>query len=166
MNKRLRELEQKIGYKFRDFSLLERAMMHSSYTNERHLPKYQCNERLEFLGDAVLELYVTEKLYRDCAAREGELTELRKQYVSREALEEAERRLGLLRFLRYAGGADALRGKTASNLFHTFPLFSKISGGWRANAHPSSVIPPAEAGPSQTRTSRPGDLLKNNCTSF
>ena len=46
MKERLKELEQKIGYKFRDFSLLEHAMMHSSYTNERHLPKEQCNERL------------------------------------------------------------------------------------------------------------------------
>ena len=56
MDKRLKELEKKTGYTFQDFSLLKQAMMHSSYTNEKHLPKYRCNERLEFLGDAVLEL--------------------------------------------------------------------------------------------------------------
>ena len=54
MKKNLKELEKKIGYEFQDFSLLEQAMMHSSYTNEKHLEKYHCNERLEFLGDAVL----------------------------------------------------------------------------------------------------------------
>ena len=50
----LRILENKIGYKFKDFHLLKKAMIHSSYANEMHLPKYECNERLEFLGDAVL----------------------------------------------------------------------------------------------------------------
>ena len=51
MKKNLKELEKKIGYEFQDFSLLEQAMMHSSYTNEKHLEKYHCNERLEFLGE-------------------------------------------------------------------------------------------------------------------
>ena len=46
---RVKELEQKIGYVFKDKSLIERALMHSSYTNEKHLKKYECNERLEFL---------------------------------------------------------------------------------------------------------------------
>ena len=55
MHKKLKELEQKIGYRFRNFSFLEQAMMHSSYTNEHRMEKYICNERLEFLGDAVLE---------------------------------------------------------------------------------------------------------------
>ena len=62
MDKRLKELEKKTGYTFQDFSLLKQAMMHSSYTNEKHLPKYRCNERLEFLGDAVLELVSSEYL--------------------------------------------------------------------------------------------------------
>ena len=63
MKKNLKELEKKIGYEFQDFSLLEQAMMHSSYTNEKHLEKYHCNERLEFLGDAVLELVSSEFLF-------------------------------------------------------------------------------------------------------
>ncbi len=46
---RVKELEKKIGYVFKDKSLIERALMHSSYTNEKHLKKYECNERLEFL---------------------------------------------------------------------------------------------------------------------
>ena len=64
MHKKLKELEQKIGYRFRNFSFLEQAMMHSSYTNEHRMEKYRCNERLEFLGDAVLELISSEFLFR------------------------------------------------------------------------------------------------------
>ena len=52
MNQDLKLLEKKIGYTFNDRHLLKKAMIHSSYANEKHLPKYECNERLEFLGDA------------------------------------------------------------------------------------------------------------------
>ena len=62
---RVKELEQKIGYVFKDKSLIERALMHSSYTNEKHLKKYECNERLEFLGDAVLELVSSAYLFNE-----------------------------------------------------------------------------------------------------
>ena len=58
MKRNLKELEHRIGYTFQDFALLKKAMSHSSYVNEEHLPKYECNERLEFLGDAVLETCV------------------------------------------------------------------------------------------------------------
>lgn len=54
MENNLKKLEQTIGYQFTAKSLLEQAMTHSSYANEKHLGKLGCNERLEFLGDAVL----------------------------------------------------------------------------------------------------------------
>ena len=57
------ELETAIGYRFRDPSLLRRAMTHSSYINEHHMAKTDCNESLEFLGDAVLEIVSSEYLY-------------------------------------------------------------------------------------------------------
>ena len=60
---RLEELERQIGYIFEDKDLLQSALMHSSYTNEKRLPKYKCNERLEFLGDAVLELVSSEYIF-------------------------------------------------------------------------------------------------------
>ena len=63
MKRNLKELEHRIGYTFQDFALLKKAMSHSSYVNEEHLPKYECNERLEFLGDAVLELVSSEFLF-------------------------------------------------------------------------------------------------------
>ena len=88
MKGNLRELERRIGYQFQDFSLLRRAMMHSSYTNEKHLPRFQCNERLEFLGDAVLELVSSEFLFLgEPEVSEGKLTKTR----ASGAIEELER---------------------------------------------------------------------------
>ena len=79
---RVKELEQKIGYVFKDKSLIERALMHSSYTNEKHLKKYECNERLEFLGDAVLELVSSAYLFNEFPkVSEGELTKTRASMV-------------------------------------------------------------------------------------
>ena len=112
MNKRLRELEQKIGYKFRDFSLLERAMMHSSYTNERHLPKYQCNERLEFLGDAVLELVSSEFLFKGSPKMpEGELTKTRASMVCEPSLALCARDIDVGSYLLLGKGEEATGGR-------------------------------------------------------
>ena len=60
---KLEELEEKLGYHFQDRRLLEQALCHSSYANERHMDRLLNNERLEFLGDAVLELATSEYLY-------------------------------------------------------------------------------------------------------
>ena len=87
MSKDLKELEGKIGYKFDDFTLFTKAMIHSSYANEKHLPKYECNERLEFLGDAVLELVSSEFLFHNNPKLpEGELTKTRASMVCEPAL--------------------------------------------------------------------------------
>lgn len=120
--------ETALGYTFRDKSLLEQCFTHASCSQTCN------NERLEFLGDAVLELYVTERLYRASGGTEGELTELRKRYVSREALSASEGRLGLLAFLRYNGDASALRGKTASNLYEAAVGAIYLDGGYGAAA--------------------------------
>lgn len=112
MKDRLKELEQKIGYKFRDFSLLERAMMHSSYTNERSLPKYQCNERLEFLGDAVLELVSSEFLYKGSPKMpEGELTKTRASMVCEPSLALCARDIDLGSYLLLGKGEEATGGR-------------------------------------------------------
>ena len=65
MQHKINEIQHKIGYHFHNKELLKSALMHSSYTNEMHLPKYRCNERLEFLGDAVLELVSSDFLFRN-----------------------------------------------------------------------------------------------------
>ena len=105
MEHRLKELEQKIGYTFHDFSLLKRAMMHSSYTNEKHLEKYQCNERLEFLGDAVLELVSSEFLFKESPkVSEGELTKTRASMVCEPSLALCARDIGLGGYLHLGKG--------------------------------------------------------------
>lgn len=112
MKDRLKELEQKIGYIFRDFSLLERAMMHSSYTNERSLPKYQCNERLEFLGDAVLELVSSEFLFKGSPKMpEGELTKTRASMVCEPSLALCARDINLGSYLLLGKGEEATGGR-------------------------------------------------------
>ena len=112
MEHRLKELEQKIGYTFRDFSLLEQAMMHSSYTNEQHLPKYRCNERLEFLGDAVLELVSSEFLFRGSpTVTEGELTKTRASMVCEPSLALCAKDIGLGGYLLLGKGEEGTGGR-------------------------------------------------------
>ena len=112
MKNKLKELEQKIGYTFRDFSLLERAMMHSSFTNEKNLPKYKCNERLEFLGDAVLELVSSEFLFRESPKMpEGELTKTMASMVCEPSLALCARDIGLGGYLLLGKGEEATGGR-------------------------------------------------------
>ena len=94
----LEELEALLDHRFRDRSLLETALTHPSLDEEEHY------ERLEFLGDAVLDAVVSDLLYRGHGAeREGALTELRSLLVSRRTLAEVGQRLGLGAWLRYGG---------------------------------------------------------------
>ena len=101
---RWRKLEQAIGYQFRDEKILEQAMRHSSYTNEHKLKRLDCNERLEFLGDAVLELISSEYLFHQYPQMpEGELTKLRASLVCEPSLAVCASELSL--------GAQLLMGK-------------------------------------------------------
>lgn len=107
----MKELEKIIGYTFSDPGLIEQAMTHSSYANEydTSLPH---NERLEFLGDAVLELSVSETLYaRFPQAREGILTNMRSKLVSEPALARLARRLHLGEFLFLGKGEERQGGR-------------------------------------------------------
>ncbi|MBP1991373.1 ribonuclease III [Paenibacillus eucommiae] len=87
MNRDIKELQNTIGIKFRKLDLLKQAFTHSSYVNEHRIAGYKDNERLEFLGDAVLELTVSEFLYFTYPNRsEGELTKLRASIVCEPSL--------------------------------------------------------------------------------
>lgn len=112
MSRKLSELEREIRYSFRDRALLERAMMHSSYVNEKNLPKYACNERLEFLGDAVLELVSSEFLFHeDEKMPEGELTKTRASMVCEPALAYCARSICLGDYLLLGKGEDMTGGR-------------------------------------------------------
>lgn len=110
-------LESSLGYVFKDKTLLIRALTHSSYINEHKLTRLDCNERLEFLGDAVLELVSSDYLY-GCFTQspEGELTKKRASMVSEAPLAEHAKKLGLGRWLRLAKGADEGGGRNQPSI--------------------------------------------------
>jgi len=137
----LRAAEEAIGYVFADKALLRTAFTHPSYKNIRAC---EDNDKLEFLGDAVLQICVSEKIF-GTDADAGGMTELRQQYVSEEALTAAERRAGLMRFLRYSGGKENLAGKTNSNLFEAVTAAVYLDGGRvAAEAFLFSFLQPVE----------------------
>ena len=78
MEKKLKSLETRIGYEFKNKNLLILALTHSSYANEKKLGKAGCNERLEFLGDAVLELISSDFLYKKIQSDPGGRTDQEK----------------------------------------------------------------------------------------
>ena len=98
--KKLKALENRIGYEFRNRNLLILALTHSSYANEKKLGKAGCNERLEFLGDAVLELISSDFLYKKFTQiPEGELTKKRASLVCEPSLAYCARDFGLPQYL-------------------------------------------------------------------
>ena len=111
------------GYSFKDPSLPETALTHSSYANEAGTARGECsgrspnNERLEFLGDAVLGFIAAEHLYREHPhLPEGELTKLRAGYVCEQSLAAAAKRLGLGEFLRLGRGEKADGGDARNSI--------------------------------------------------
>lgn len=108
----LNELEKRIGYSFQDKKLLEHAMIHSSYANEHHLGKLGCNERLEFLGDAVLEVVSSDFLFRTFPEMpEGDMTKTRASLVCEPTLAFCTQEIDLGGFLLLGKGEDATGGR-------------------------------------------------------
>lgn len=115
--KRLKILEKKLGYAFKDKTLLKRALTHKSYTNELKLSPSEHNERIEFLGDAVMELAVSHLLmhvYQDHP--EGELSKLRAAIVNEAQLAELAHSIDLGDFLYLGKGEDITGGRQKSSL--------------------------------------------------
>lgn len=100
----LNQLESKIKIQFKDRNLLQSALTHRSYLNENRKWPLPHNERLEFLGDAVLELITTEYLYRNFPNPEGELTNLRSALVNYKMLSEIASGLGLDEYILLSRG--------------------------------------------------------------
>ena len=107
----LKELEQKLGYAYRDQNLLERALTHSSYANERQVP-YGSNERLEFLGDSVLGFITADYFYRHFShLPEGKLTKLRAATVCEKSLHGFALEVSLGKYLRLGHGEENTGGR-------------------------------------------------------
>lgn len=111
-----KKLEDKIGIKFKDEDLLRQAFVHRSYLNEHKESKFQSNERLEFLGDAVLELVVTEYLFSNYSNSEGELTNWRSALVKGEMLAKIANELELGSYLFLSHGEEKSGGRTKDYL--------------------------------------------------
>jgi ribonuclease-3 len=116
-----RELQKSLGYHFRDASLLRLALTHPSIAHEQGAPM-QTNQRLEFLGDAVLQLVLTRELYdKFTSFGEGPLTKARAKLVNRRTLADHGRRLGLGSSLILSRGEELHGGRDrASALADTF----------------------------------------------
>ena len=124
MSRKLEELEAIIGYEFKNKELLRTALTHSSYANELKARKKsaECNERLEFLGDSVLSIIVSEYLFeRYASSPEGELTKFRAAVVQSGALAAYARRISLGEFLYLGVGEEKNDGRERqSNLENAF----------------------------------------------
>lgn len=108
----MEKLEEKLGYTFRDRSLLENALTHSSYANENKALGLQSNERLEFLGDSVLGMVTADYLFRTHPdLPEGDLTRTRAALVCEGSLVEVAHQLELGSYLKLGKGEDAGGGR-------------------------------------------------------
>ena len=112
MKEKLEKLQEVIGYQFKDPGLLTHALTHSSYANEKHWDKTRCNERLEFLGDAVLEVISSDFLFHTYESMpEGEMTKKRASLVCEPALAFCAREIDLGSFLLLGKGEEATGGR-------------------------------------------------------
>lgn len=115
--KKFLELEKKIGYKFENFDLLVNAMTHSSYANEHHISYMGNNERLEFLGDAVLEVTSSEFLFHKYPdLPEGKLTKKRASMVCEPTLALCAREIPLGDYLLLGKGEEATGGRKRDSI--------------------------------------------------
>ena len=113
----MEEVEKIIHYTFKNKKLLKQAFTHSSYANEKKLGKLGCNERLEFLGDAVLELISSDFLYkRFDQVPEGELTKKRASLVCEPSLAYCARQFGLPEFLLLGKGENMTGGRNRDSI--------------------------------------------------
>ena len=111
------KLEQAIGYRFRNKKLLTQALTHSSYANEHRMDKMYCNERLEFLGDAVLEVVSSDFLFhRFPEMPEGNLTKTRASMVCEPTLAYCAREISLGDYLLLGKGEDATGGRMRESI--------------------------------------------------
>ena len=123
------EIEERLGYVFRNKNLLREAFTHASYAHHFH---EKSNERLEYLGDSVLQLIVTEWQYRqDSEASEGKLTAIRQKLVCKNALDSAVDGLGVWEYLLTYGSDYNYRGKAKSSLFEAITAGIYLDGGYK-----------------------------------
>jgi ribonuclease-3 len=117
VDRKLQELQIKIDYQFDNLKLLEKALIHRSFGNENWEYKNVNNEKLELLGDAVLDLVVTEFLYKNYMnASEGELAKLKSMIVSEPVLADISTEIGLGKYLMLSKGEELTGGRERESI--------------------------------------------------
>lgn len=157
----LQALEKKLGHYFKSPAILDQALTHTSWANE-HTACDEHNERLEFLGDAVLELCVSDELFhRFPLAREGAMTEMRSRLVSEPVLAAISRSLGLDNLIRLGIGEERQDGRNKDSLLADafeavlaavyedggFVECKKVIAEIYADLWPAQISPPKEKDP-------------------
>ncbi len=145
----MEDLQKLIGYEFKNKNLLTDALTHSSYANEHKNKHIKYNERLEFLGDAVLSIVVSDYIFKHCPELpEGELTKLRASLVCEKTLFEFAKEINLGSYLilskgeRHNGGAE--RPSILSDAFEALIAAIYIDGGMNpASKHILNFVIPA-----------------------
>lgn len=113
----IKDLETAIGYRFKNITLLQRALTHSSYANEHWHDSLKSNERLEFLGDSILGMVVAEYLYHNFSDRlEGELTRMRADMVCERSLAQIAEKLELGKHLLLGKGEEQSGGRNRPSI--------------------------------------------------
>lgn len=130
----MKDFEKIINYKFKNQKLLKEALTHSSYANEHKERKIKCNERLEFLGDAVLSIVVADYIFKNCPELpEGELTKLRASLVCEKALFKFGKMINLGDYLLLSkgekNGGGAERPSIVSDAFEAVIAAIYLDGG-------------------------------------
>ncbi len=135
-NDELRALQERIGYLFSDVALLDTALTHTSFVNENQGLGYADNERLEFLGDSVLQLSISELLFeRFPAAHEGTLSKIRASLVTEQSLAEVALSFGIGQWLLLGKGEDGSGGREKpsilANAFEAIIAAIFLDGGYQ-----------------------------------
>lgn len=113
----MKKIEEKIKYEFNNKTLLENALIHSSYANEKKDKNLVNNERLEFLGDAVLELVISELLYNNYSnLKEGDMTKVRASLVCESSLSKVANKLNLGNFIKLGKGEESTGGRNRKSI--------------------------------------------------
>ncbi len=133
----MEDLQNNIGYHFKNIALLNEALTHSSYANEHKSKHIKYNERLEFLGDAVLSIVVSDYIFKNCPdLPEGELTKLRASLVCEKSLFEFAKQINLGKYLMLSKGeknnGGANRPSILSDAFEALIAAIYIDGNMEA----------------------------------
>ena len=113
----IKDLDAAIGYRFHNITLVQNALTHSSYANERWHDSLRSNERLEFLGDSILGMVVAEYLFQNFPNRpEGELTRMRADMVCERSLADVAEKINLGEHLLLGHGEERFGGRTRASI--------------------------------------------------